>query len=321
MTEKPVSSPRYLYAYLSNNFNGDVPFYELEPLKNSDVTYAAIFAGKNIHSFGRVSEGVFTHAISYLYVEANKKIDVANTYKNLHLYEKLLCLVSGKPAGAGNSRSIDISQYSDFDAIKSEFIASKEEYDIPDVQHAGSVKEYNIVAQFVGLVGLLNKMESEDRERAERALATFIIAEEIGMTVNPQTKGTVRASLYLSAIDQLADNPETCPYSAINECAECHKKDIRHQKTSHAAEIEKLMRELFTGQNLEDGIKLIRSNYNKIRSPFLHDGKLSGGENEGGWITDDPANLQFFEKLINFESTSRQLIELFIQKRAIEAGS
>jgi len=319
MKKKPIAVFRYLYAYPSNIFNGDTPIFELEPLQGSDVTRAVIFAGKNIRPFVKV-EGVFAYAISYLYLETDKKPDVANVYKNVHLYERLLCLVSGKPAGAGNLNSIDVSKHLDFESITKEYLAEEKEYNMPGVQHHGSVKEYNATPLFVTIVRLVNRMKPQHKERAERALATFIIAEEIGMTVNPQTKGTVRASLYLSAINQLADSPQLCHYSVINECAECHKKNIQHQKTSHPVEIEKLMRELFTGSNLENGIKLIKENYNKVRSPFLHEGKLSGGENEGGWIADDPANQQFFEDLINFESSCRQLIELYIQKRATESN-
>lgn len=295
-------------------------FFELEPLDGSDVTCAAIFAGKNVSLFGGVGKGAFAYAISYLYLETDKKIDVASVYKNLHLYENLLCLVSGKPAGPGNSTSIDISKHPDFDAVLREYTAEEAEYNVPGIQHHGSVKEYNNIPLFVAAVRLVNKMKRQHRERAERALSTFIIAEEIGQTVNPQTKGTVRASLYLSAINQLADNPELCSH-IVDECPICHKKNIQHQKTSHPVEIEQLMRELFAGSNLENSIELIKENYNKVRSPFLHDGKLSGGENEGSWIADDPASLQFFEKLINFESSCRQLIELYIQKRAVEAGN
>src|SRR5690606_1571585 len=141
----------------------------------------------------------------------------------------------------------------------------------------------------------------------------FMVAEEISGGVNPHTKATVSAALYLSAIDQLADNPELCSHK-IDTCPDCGKRDVRHQKTSHPFEIEKLMRELFTGKNLEQGVKLIKTSYNRVRSPFLHEGRLAGGENEGGWISDDPAHLQFEEDRVNFMNTCRHLLQLYMQK-------
>lgn len=218
----------------------------------------------------------------------------------------------------GPGQTIDISKYTNFDEILKEYGAKESEYNKPSIQHHGMVKEYNVVAQLPACVNFLNRMNEEHRKRSERALSTFIIAEEIGMTVNPHTKATVRASLYLAAINQLADNPELCPHK-IDECPVCHKKDIQHQKESHFAKMEELMRELFTGDNVEAGVKLIKEGYHKVRSPFIHDGILSGGENEGGWIADDPANLQFLENLVNYTNSCRRLILLYIQERATEA--
>lgn len=281
--------------------------YEVEPLQGSDVKRMVVFAGK--------PQGPLTSilgAVCYLYLETEVEINAQNVYKNLRVYENLLCLNTGKPAEPGNS--IDLVEYKGLDDILAVFGAEEKGYNKPDIQHHGMVREYNAVAFFPLSTHLMNGMNVEDREKAERALQTFIVAEEIGRTVNPHTKSTVRATLYLSAINQLAKATEDCGYR-IEACPECGKP-IVHQKTGHAKRIEELMRELLTGKNLEQGIKLIKDGYYSVRSPFLHEGMLSGGENEGGWIADDPANLQFEENLVNYMNSCRRLIQLFIQANA-----
>lgn len=297
----------YLYAYSTNIFNGSHPVFELEPIKSSDILRAVIFAGK-----GNISAGIPLGSVCYLYIESDRKIDAKNAYKNLRIYENLLCLVSGKPV---ESKRIDISEYDRFEDIYKDNLAEEKDFNRTGIQHHGMVREYDVIRQLPICVSLLNSMSDNRRDKAERALQTFMIAEEIGRTANPQTKSTVRASLYLSAINQLADNPELCDHK-IDECPTCGKKNIQHQITSHATKIEELMRELFTGDNLERGVKLIKDSYHQVRSPFLHDGKLSGGENEGGWIGDSKAHIQFEENLVNYMNTCRRLIQLYMQKYA-----
>lgn len=297
---------RYLFTYQSNIFNGRIPIYDLEPINSSSGTKAVIFAGKSMMP-------VLDHSISYLYLEMNDELNIENTYLNLRLYENILCLTTGKPTSPSNR--IDVVKYQNFDDVLKDYIADEASYNKPGTQHAGLVMEYDVIKQVPALIHFLNNMAETDREKAERALQTFIVAEEIGMTINPQNKATVRATLYLSAINQLADRPEPCAHK-FEECPVCKKVNIEHQKTSHVSKIEELLRELFTGDNLERGIKFIKKSFHGVRSPFLHEGKLSGGENSGGWISDNTENVQFLEDLVNYISTSRKLIQLFMQKRA-----
>lgn len=299
---------RYLYAYPSNIFNGDTQAYEVEPLNNSDVTKVTVFAGKQIGVFADVMKD----SICYLYLESAKALDSKNVYRNLRIYENLLCLNTGKATTHGNV--VDITKFPDLKAVLDEFGSEGQNYNKPEIQHHGMIREYNTVRLLPLCTELMNKMQDTDRKKAERALQTFIIAEEIGQTVNPHTKATVRATLYLSAINQLAENIEDCPHK-IAACPKCGKTII-HQKIGHAKRIEELMRRLMTGKNLEHGIKLIKTGYYSVRSPFLHEGTLSGGETEGGWIADNPENLQFEENLINYMNTCRKLIQLFIQAGA-----
>lgn len=299
---------RYLYAYPANIFNGDTPAYDVEPLKSSDVLSMVIFAGKPIGQFASMMD----NAICYIYLESKAPLNEKNVYRNLRIYENLLCLNTGKPAEPGSN--VDITNYPDVTSIIKEFGAEEKSYNKPDIQHHGMVREYNTVQLLPASTNFMNKMKDDEREKAERALQTFIIAEEIGYTVNPHTKATVRATLYLSAINQLAEKTEDCTHR-IDKCPEC-SKPVVHQKVGHAKRVEELMRKLLTGKNLEHGVKLIKSGYYSVRSPYLHEGTLSGGENEGGWIADDPENLQFEENLVNYMNTCRKLIQLYIQAGA-----
>lgn len=294
---------RYLYAYQGSVFNGDTPSYELDPIVGSEVTRAVIFAGKN--------NLPFNFASCHLYIETSKEMTDKTVYRNLRLYDNLLCLISGQPMY--NRVSIDISGFEDVDAIFKEHFAEDQQYNQPGIQHAGLVREYNIIEKFSACVIFFNNLPSKKMKKVERSLHTFVIAEELSHNVNPQMKATVVASLYLSSIDQLADAPELCTYK-MDECSVCGKKNIQHQKTSHPDEIEKLMRDLFTGTNLDHGVQLMRRSYSRVRSLFLHEGKLSGGEIDGGWISDNPKNIQFMEDSVNFMTTCRHLLQLYMQK-------
>src|SRR5690606_15175235 len=102
----------------------------------------------------------------------------------------------------------------------------------------------------------------------------------------------------------------------VIDCEVCGKSGIKHQTIGHAKRIEELMRSLLTGDNLDSGIKLIKNGYYNVRSPFLHDGLLSGNEHDGGWISDKPDSVQFEENLVNYMNTCRRLIQLYMQARA-----
>lgn len=294
---------RYLYLYQGSVFNGDTPFFELEPLQGSDVTRAVIFAGKN--------NLPFEFSSCYLYLELSTEMQIETVYKNLRMYENLLCLISGQPTHNGST--VDISSFENADDVFREYQAQESEYNQPDIQHAGLVREYNIMQLMPACVSLFNRLPQDHRAKVEKALQTFVVAEEINRSVNAHMKATVVASLHLSAIDQLADTPQLCTHK-IDECPECGKSNVQHQKTSHPDEIEKLMRDLFTGNNLEQGVNLIRQSYNRVRSQFLHEGRLAGGETNGGWISSDPTNLQFMEDSVNYANTCRRLLQLYIQK-------
>jgi hypothetical protein len=269
----------------------------------SDVKRAVIFAGKPSHPI--------QHPICYLYLETAKRLTMNNLYRCLELYQYFLCLISGCPTFYG--QTVGLSDADALDSVLEKYQAQKSEYDKPNIQHVGMVREYNVIEGLPVIIHLFNNLPDDNRSRAEKALQTFATTEEISHMPNPNKKATLTTALYLSAIDQLADNPKLCEHE-IAVCPKCGKKDVRHQQTSHPDEIEKIMRELFTGKHLNDGVKLIKKSYHRVRSSFLHDGLLVGGENEGGWVSDEPKNLQFLEDSVNCMNTCRALLQLYIQK-------
>lgn len=298
---------KYLYVYYGAVFNDSEASREVEPIKNSDITRAVVFGGGQQRPIGP------NFAAPYLYLESSAEIKEENLYRNLRLYENLMCLSTGKSPMIGHRIEIDGGKL--LDKIIEEHGVSEEIYNQSGIQTAGLVKDYEAFHLLQASVHWFNKMNDEGRERVERALQTFVVAEEIGTLVNPHTKGTVRASLYLSAINQLADNPIECTAHRIAHCDTCGKDNICHQSVGHVGQIEKLLRDNFTGDNLEFGVKFIKSSYHRVRSPFLHDGKLSGNEKSGNWSS--PTSLQFEEDLVNYMNTCRRLIQLFMQNSAL----
>ncbi len=298
---------KYLYIYSHAVFNDSEASREIEPIENSNITRALVFGGVRQESIGR------NFAAPYLYLESSAEIKEENLYRNLRLYENLMCLSTGKSPMIGHRVEIDDGK--SLDKIIEEYSVSEEIYNQSGIQTAGLVKDYEAFHLLQASVHWFNKMNDEGRERAERALQTFVVAEEIGTLVNSHTKGTVRASLYLSAINQLADDPIECTAHHIAHCDTCGKNNICHQSVGHVGQIEKLLRDNFTGDNLEFGVKFIKKSYHRVRSPFLHDGKLSGNEKGGGWSS--PTSLQFEEDLVNYMNTCRRLIQLFMQNNAL----
>lgn len=298
---------KYLYAYYGAAYNDSEAYREIEPIEKSDITRAVVFGGLRNDFIGP------NFAVPYLYLETKSEIKEDNLYRNLRLYENLICLSTGKSPVIGYR--VEIDDKSSLEEIIKAHGATKEILDQPGIQTAGLVKDYEAFHLLQASIHWFNRMDDEARERAERALQTFVVAEEMGTLVNPHTKGTVRAALYLSAINQLADDPIECEDYRIQHCETCGKDNIRHQAVGHVGQIEKLLRDNFTGKNLESGVKFIKNSYHRVRSPFLHDGKLSGNEKSGGWSA--PTALQFEEDLVNYMNTCRRLIQLFMQNNAL----
>jgi hypothetical protein len=298
---------KYLFAYNNGIYNDSEAYREIESIKDSDITRAVVFGGSSENFIGSI------FAIPHLYLESKNEIKEDRIYRNLRIYENLINLCTGKLLVVGNS--VEISSKDSFEDIMQRLGAPIEIYNQPGIQTAGLVRDYEAFHLLQASVHWFNRMDDKDMKRAEQALQTFVVAEEMGTLVNPHTKDTVRASLYLSAINQLADDPIECTEYHVDHCEVCGKDNISHQSVGHVGQIEKLLRDNFTGDNVEFGVKFIKKSYHRVRSPFLHDGKLSGNEKDGQWSS--PTALQFEEDLANYISTSRRLIQLFMQNSAL----
>ena len=298
---------KYLFAYNNGIYNDSEAYREIEPIKDSDITRAVVFGGSTSQFNGS------SFAIPYLYLESKNEIKEDRIYRNLRLYENLINLCTGKLLVT--SVPMEINDDHSFEEIMQGFAIPVEVYNQSGIQTAGLVRDYEAFHLLQASVHWFNRMDDQDMKRVEQALQTFVVAEEIGTLVNPHTKGTVRASLYLSAINQLADDPIECTEYRIDHCDVCGKNNIRHQSVGHVGQIEKLLRDNFTGDNVERGVKFIKKSYHRVRSPFLHDGKLSGNERDSQWSS--PTALQFEEDLANYAGTARRLIQLFMQNSAL----
>ena len=75
------------------------------------------------------------------------------------------------------------------------------------------------------------------------------------------------------------------------------------------------MRELLTGKALDQGINKFKKLYSELRSSFLHAGKLSGREKEGGFLFDFRGSGDLMVDEMELLITCRQLFKQFLVKR------
>lgn len=78
-SNKGISPYRYLFAYTDNVFNDSRSSYKIEPLLDSVVERAYVFAGKQLRHHGS------PWAIPCLYIELKEELVEKNLYRNLRL--------------------------------------------------------------------------------------------------------------------------------------------------------------------------------------------------------------------------------------------
>lgn len=109
--------------------------------------------------------------------------------------------------------------------------------------------------------------------------------------------------------------PQETPNNPIKEsvphliCEKCGAKTGNTHSTSRTYEIEKLIRDLMTG-NLDEIIKKVKNRYSELRSRFLHAGFLSAGEKEGGFLfsISSEKEKELIEDMINIAWLNRKLL-------------
>lgn len=289
---------QYLFKIPTNIYNNEAPAYEFQPMRNSDQSKIIIFSGK----MGDNNEGVV-----YIFLKLRKELKDNNKYNNLQRLLNLIYLETGLPT---NPISISINVDENMDELLSKF--SAQDFYYPGRSYSGTAIEPNHIKRVGFLIGLLNKLEEKDFERFDNALNTYIWALELRELSNLHLKYTLYMTLFLSSINQLANNPTYCENYPV--CLKCGKK-LYHQTTGEIQSIQNLMRELLTGDNLEEGIKKIKKLYSDLRSSFLHSGKLSGKEKEGGFLFNIKGSSDLLVDEMEIILVCRQLLEQFLLKK------
>lgn len=300
---------RNLFIFTLNTYNNERPFFEIIPLRDSDIKGSIIFAGrysKNITSSDNLGP-------TCLYLETEEEINEDNYYKNVQRLLNLIWLATGLPV---EYLTEDIKEYNNFESLYEDY-----KYNIfydPNIIH-GLVSDRSPIRRVASYSMLLQKLKGEDFKKFDNALNTYTWAQEIEKLPNFHLKYTFYMMLYLSSIDQLANASQIiCNGNIV--CEECGTKISKKHETSRISEIEKLVKDSLTGNNVNNHVKFIKRLYGQLRSAFLHHGILRGFEKEGGFLFDASSERQkkLLEDMINIKMLNRKLLELFLNKRTIK---
>lgn len=290
---------RYLFKLPANIFNNKTPGYEINPLPYSDQSKVIIFAGKG--------DRMKNQGIIYVYLELSKELNEGNKFANLQRLLNLIYMETGLPT---LHLPVSIDKKDTTDQIVSKF-ASKTFY-YPGKSYSGTAPKPNHIARVQSCVDLMRELNEDDFNKFDNALNTYVWALELRELPNPHLKYTLYMTLFLSSINQLANAPEYCENHPI--CEKCGK-ELVHQLRGEKQAIEDLMRELLTGKALDQGIKKFKKLYSELRSAFLHSGRLSGKERDGGFLFDFRGSGDLMVDEMELIITCRQLLEQFLLKR------
>lgn len=289
---------QYLFKLPTNIYNNEDPAYEFYPIKKSDQSKAIVFSGK---MFDNSDEGVV-----YIFLKLRRELKDNNKYCNLQRLLNLIYLETGLPT---NPIPVSIDKNESVRKVLSRFSAKNFYY--PDRSYSGTATEPNHIKRVGFLISLLNKLKEKDFERFDNALNTYVWALELMELPNLHLRYTLYMTLFLSSINQLANDPSYCENHPI--CSMCGK-ELYHQTIGEVQSIENLMRELLTGDHLDEGIQKVKKLYGDLRSSFLHSGKLSGKEKEGGFLFDIKGESGLLVDEMQILLVCRQLLEQFLLK-------
>ncbi len=290
---------RYLFKLPLNIFNNEQVSYEINPIPCSDQKKVVIFGGKN--------DQTQDTSVVYIYLELTKELNDGNRFNNLQSLLNVVYMETGLPT---YPLLVKIDQEDIVDNLILKFGANNFYY--PDRSYSGTASRPNHIARVQSCVDLMHRLNKKDFDKLENALNTYVWALELRELPNPHLKYTLYMTLFLSAINQLANEPLYCRNQPI--CEVCDKK-LAHQLTGEKQAIEYLMRELLTGDELSQGVAKIKTLYSELRSSYLHSGKLSGQEKEGGFLFDFRGTEELIVDEMELVIACRQLFEQFLIKR------
>jgi hypothetical protein len=311
---------QYLYCFPSNTYNNEELYYEFPALIGA-TKRAVVFAGSR-ESLGLPVVAHFMDAgITCLYLETETPITQENLYETFLLHSYLIWLATGLPTN--NERTIKIND--DLDTFEKVFEKYGKTNSYQEgVSYGGMVRDVNPLQRFRAYGRFLVDLSEKDVQKFENALQTYIWAQEMQMLPNPHRKYTLYMTLFVASIEQLADEQghnavggKECKSKIV--CPDCSVEIYGYHKSGIAKNCENLIRELLTGDKVDEAASLFKMLYSKVRSGYIHAGKLSGDERSGGFLVGgmmSDSQKSIIENMANIENLSRMMLELFLQKRS-----
>lgn len=311
---------RYLYALPQVRYNNQQPFYRLPPLKIASHLDIVVFAGKNmLERRGMPTQGKGSEQGEvYIYLETTQEITAKTRYKDLIVLTQIVSLTEQLLV---QPEAIDISDCKDFKEVLSRH--GSEHHSDPDMRFNPMGELHNSFEYLPHFTPAINNLDEDDLSKFLNGLYTFGLAKELERYPNPHLKHTLQVTLYVSVINQLANNVSPKCGGKLNcVCDECGEKvTLDHRGSSEMGEIRNLLDELF-GEDNSEIKKLVINAYRKTRSGFLHSGRLAGMEMDGGTFEFDlEESREPIETLVNLQMLASRAIRNYVFVRTREADN
>lgn len=252
----------------------------------------------------------------YIYIETTKPIDGKTYYREVMVLAQIIALTEQILV---LPEKIEIAVKS-FDEVLQEY--GSNQYSNPDVRFNGMGELHNSFEYLPSFFSLINKLNDVDLDKFLNGLYTFGLAKELERYPNPHLKHTLQITLYVSVLNQLANNVTTkCGGELRCKCSKCKTELVlEHRGSSETVEIRNLLNELFA--DAKPAVKLQYQNYvmdayGKVRSGFLHSGKLSGMEMDGGTFEYELEQIREpVESLVNLQMIASRALRQLVIKRS-----
>ena len=242
----------------------------------------------------------------YIYLETAEEITAKTRYKDLIVLTQIVSLTEQLLV---QPEAIDISDCKDFKDVLSRH--GSEHHSDPNVRFNPMGELHNSFEYLPHFTPAINNLDEDDLSKFLNGLYTFGLAKELERYPNPHLKHTLQVTLYVSVINQLADDVEcTCGGQLV--CKKCGVDvNMHHKDSSEAAQIRSLLNELLGSDNSESK-KIVMDAYGKVRSGFLHSGRLAGMEMDGGTLEFELEQIREpMESLVNLQMIASRALRQF----------
>lgn len=291
---------KYLSRLPFNAYNNERPWYEIQPLPFSNHLKVYLFAGKD--DIRKDCPAI------HVYLELAEKLNEQNQFANI---QRLLSLIYLETGLSTPPTSIPVDRLNNFDMVFANFGVNNC-YN-PTVGYHSTAPEPNHIVRVQVLAKLLSGLSEKNFEKFDNALNTYVWALDLMALTNPHLKYTLQMTLFLSSMNQLANKPVFCTEQP--KCSKCGKNQL-HQEIGEKQSVINLIRELITGDDVDQTVKMVSNLYGELRSSFLHAGSLSGMEKRGGFLSSfDKDSNKLVEDQMNILLLNRTLLKQFVVKR------